>query len=127
MSRSQDVGVCYAVVLPLASPGLHTVFLQSHSSLDFALSVRLTNSKTTATMPKEVKQKSGIAVGLNAGHVRYYHNPLRALRCAVCPGQSRFLSARVDVLHPRAIKDEQTAMAMSLGRLLHRASLDRRT
>lgn len=26
-------------------------------------------------MVKEVKQRSGIAVGLNAGHVRYYHLP----------------------------------------------------
>jgi hypothetical protein len=26
-------------------------------------------SSNTATMPKEVKQKSGIAVGMNAGHV----------------------------------------------------------
>ena len=28
------------------------------------------NTIPTATMPKEVKQKSGIAVGINAGHVR---------------------------------------------------------
>ena len=29
-------------------------------------------STILSTMPKEVKQKSGLAIGLNAGHVRYY-------------------------------------------------------
>lgn len=36
---------------------------------------------TTATMPQEVKQKSGIATGLNRGHVR----PPRISRCRTRP------------------------------------------
>jgi hypothetical protein len=33
------------------------------------------DNTTTAKMPKEVKQKSGLIVGVNAGHSMFAHTP----------------------------------------------------